>query len=144
MGAPTSSIFSEIYIQHIENRIISDILLKYNIVGYFRYVDDILIVYNKDKTNLYDVFNVLNNILPTMKFTIEEEKENKINFLDITISKKKDISFEIYSKPTATDTIIPNDFCHPHEDKLAAIKYLANRTETYYLNDINKEKEKTM
>ena len=28
--------------------------------------------------------------MPTMKFTIEEEKENKINFLDTTISKEKD------------------------------------------------------
>ena len=34
-----------------------------------------------------------------MKFTIEEEKENKINFLDITISKENDnLSFDIYKK----------------------------------------------
>jgi hypothetical protein len=53
--------------------------------------------------------------MPTTKFTIEEEKENKINFLDITISKENDnLSFDIYRKPTATDTIIPNDSCHPH------------------------------
>jgi len=40
---PASSILSEIYLQHIENTIIPDILLKCHIVGYFRYVDDILI-----------------------------------------------------------------------------------------------------
>jgi hypothetical protein len=89
MGALTSSIFSEIYLQHIENTIISDILVKYHIVGYFCYVDDILIAYNKDTTNMYDVFNVFNNIMPTMKFTIEEKE--KINFLDITISKEEHI-----------------------------------------------------
>jgi outer membrane protein assembly factor BamA len=80
--------------------------------------------------------------MPTMKFTIEVEKENKIDFLDITISKEKDnLSFDIYKKPTAADTIIPNNSCQPHEHKLAAIKYLANRMETYNLNAINKEKE---
>ena len=52
MGAPTSSIFSEIYPQHIENTIISDILLRYHIVGYFRYMDAIPIVCNKDTTNI--------------------------------------------------------------------------------------------
>jgi hypothetical protein len=98
-------------------------------------------VYNKDTTNIYDVFNVFNNIMPTMKFTTEEEKE-KINFPDITISKEKDnLSFDINRKPTATDTIIPSDSCHPHEYKLAAVRYLANRRETYNLKAINKEKE---
>jgi hypothetical protein len=43
MGAPTSSLFSEIYLQHLETTLIVDILLQYHIVGYFRYVDDILI-----------------------------------------------------------------------------------------------------
>jgi len=69
--------------------------------------------------------------MPTMTFTIEEEKENRINFLDITISKENDnLSFDIHGKPTTTDTVIPNDSCHPHEHKLAAITYLANRMET--------------
>jgi len=77
-----------------------------------------------------------------MTFGIEEEKGNKINFLDITISKEKDnISFDIYRKPTATDTVIPDDSCHPLEHKLAAIRHLANRMETHNLNATNKEKE---
>jgi len=142
MGAPTSSIFSEIYLKHIENTVISDILVKYHIVEYFLYADDSLIVYNKGTTNVYDVFNVSNNIMPTMKFTIEEEKENRINFLDIAILKEKDnISFDIYRKPTATYSIIPKDSCHPHEHKLAATRYLDNRMEIYNLNATNKEKE---
>jgi hypothetical protein len=77
-----------------------------------------------------------------MKFTIGEEKENKINFLDITVSKEENnISFDIYRKPSTTDTIIPNESCHPQEHKLAAIPYLANRMETYNLSATNKEKE---
>jgi hypothetical protein len=96
VGDPASSIFSEIYLEYIENTVVCDILLKYHIVGYFRCVDDILIVYNKTTSNIYDVFNAFINLMPTMKFTIEEEKEYKINFLDITILKENDnLSFNI-------------------------------------------------
>ena len=73
---------------------------------------------------------------------MEDEKESKINFIDITISQEENnISFNIYRKPTTTDTIIPNDSCNPQEHKLAAIRYLTNRMETYNLNVNNKEKE---
>jgi hypothetical protein len=47
MDAPTSSVFSEIYLQYIQNTEIYDLLLKYHIIGYFRYVDDILIIYRE-------------------------------------------------------------------------------------------------
>jgi hypothetical protein len=77
-----------------------------------------------------------------MNFTTEEEVNNKINFLDITISKgNNNVSFDIYRKPTATDTIIPQDSCHPTEHKLAAIRYLINKNETYILKENNKQGE---
>ena len=41
----------------------------------------------------------------------------------------------------STDTIIRNDSCHPQEHKLAAIRYLTNRMETYNLIVNNKAKE---
>jgi hypothetical protein len=36
MGAPTSSIFSELYLHHLESTKIYDILMNHNIEGYFR------------------------------------------------------------------------------------------------------------
>jgi hypothetical protein len=72
-------------------------------------------VYQNDRTNIYDVLDIFNSIIPTIKFTMEDEKENKINFIDITISKEENnILFNIYRK-TTTDTIISNDSCHPQE-----------------------------
>jgi hypothetical protein len=41
MAVLTSSVFSQIYLQHLEKTKIIDILLKY-IIGYFRYVDGAL------------------------------------------------------------------------------------------------------
>jgi hypothetical protein len=51
VGAPTS-FFSEIYLQYLENRKIFGILVKPRIIGYFRYVDDILLVYQNNVTNI--------------------------------------------------------------------------------------------
>jgi hypothetical protein len=104
MRSPTSSVFSEIYLQYMENTEIFDILVHNNITGYFRYVDDILVVYDKNITAIIEVFDSFNKLIPTMKFAIEKEIENKINFLDITISKEQDkLTFDIYRKPTTTD-----------------------------------------
>ena len=73
---------------------------------------------------------------------MQEEINNSINCLDITIYKTdQGISFNNYRKPTATDTIIPNDSCHPHEHKMKAIRYLANRAVSYPMNGTNKKKE---
>ena len=80
MGAPTSSIFAEIHLQFLENTTIYDILTKYNIVGYFWCVDDILIVYKDGYTDIHLVLELFNDVSPTLSFTIEKESNNSIIF----------------------------------------------------------------
>ena len=41
--------------------------------------------------------------------------------------------------PTTTDTIIPNDSCHPSEQKYAEIHIMINRMNNYLLNKSSKE-----
>jgi hypothetical protein len=142
MGAPTSSILSEIYMQYLENTTIYDILRDFKIEGYFRYVDNILVVYKGNTTNIKKVLNSFNNINPELKFSMEQEKDNKLNFLDITITKDANkLTYEVYRKPTTSDTIIHKDSCQPIEHKLAAVRYFANRIHMYNLDQIQKQKE---
>jgi hypothetical protein len=76
---------------------------------------------------------------------VESETDNKINFLDITILKgTNNFAFNIYRKPTTTDTIIPRASCHPPEHKHAATRYLINRMNTYDLKDSDKVNEHTI
>jgi hypothetical protein len=142
MGAPTSSLFSEIYLQHLEATHIFDILTQHQIVGYFRVVDDILIAYRQNITDILQVLTKFNNLNPKLTFTIEEETDNSINILDITNSKTPyRLTYKVYRKPTTTNSIIPNDSCHPIHHKVAAIKFLTNRHDTYRLNNKNKQIE---
>ena len=122
MGAPTSSIFSEIYLQYLENTNIFDILINYQIVEYLRYVDDILIVYKENKMwqNIQEILDVFNNMTPTMAFTMEEV-DNSISFIDITISKtEQKISFNIYTKPHCNRHYYPQRLLPPTRTKASS------------------------
>jgi hypothetical protein len=52
MEAPTSAIPAETFNQYLEDTIIYNILKKHQIIDYHRYVDDILITYNENHTNI--------------------------------------------------------------------------------------------
>jgi hypothetical protein len=84
VGAATSSILAEIYIQNMEHTQIYPILIKQQIIAYFRHVDDILIIYDQSETNIYHTFNEFNKLQPTIHFTIEK-KHKSINFLALEI-----------------------------------------------------------
>jgi hypothetical protein len=132
MGAPTSSIFSEAFIQYLEHTQIVNILAKYNVIAYHRYVDDILIVYNSDNINIEHLLSKFNGLHPDMQFTIEMETEIRLNFLDIAVHRmQRKLQFGFYRKPTATDIMIHSQSCHPREHKWSGIAYLINRLRMY-------------
>jgi hypothetical protein len=70
----------------------------------------------------------------------EEEKENKINFLDYHYIEGKEQLFIRYIQKTHHWHYNINVSCHLLEHKLAAIRYLTNWKETYNLNATNKGK----
>ena len=61
MGAPDSSLFSEISLQDLQHVKIINILTKYNRVAYIIYANDILITYESPNANVNDIladFNI--------------------------------------------------------------------------------------
>ena len=105
-------------------------------------MDDLLIVYNENKTDIIDLVNCFNSLTPKLNFTIEKETGDSINFLDISIHREENnFSIDIFRKPTYTDSIIPNDSCHPTKHKYVAIRYLHNRMNSYQLSREKMNKE---
>jgi hypothetical protein len=80
MGALSSPILWEIFIQYMEHIQILDILTRYKIITYSRYVDNILIIYNKDSTNIEHVLLEFNALHPKIQFTMEMEVDNRMHF----------------------------------------------------------------
>jgi hypothetical protein len=80
-----------------------------------------------------------------MQFTLEQEENNAIHFLYLTISRTdNNVLFSIHRKPTTTNAIIPSESCHHSEHKLSAIRYLHNRNATYMTTPEEKQNETTI
>lgn len=83
---------------------------------YYRYVDDTFLLF-KSQSHIKQFLDFINSKHPNIKFTCEYEKENKLSFLDVSISRK-DNNFvtSVFRKPTYTglttkfDSFIPLKF----------------------------------
>jgi len=104
MGAPTS-IFSEIYLQYMDTTLSYNVLPKTRLEGYFRY--NILILCNENLTDVNEIHNRFNSILPDLNFTLQLEQDDGLNFLGLTIQTTTKMIFDIYRKSTTSDSIIP-------------------------------------
>jgi hypothetical protein len=143
MGAPSSGLISELFLQHIEHLHLTHLKTKLKITEYFRYVDDILLIYDSNHTNIQTKLNDFNTIHHNLEFTAEIETDNNINFLDINIHRNpSNWNISIYRKPTFTDTLIPHSSNHPAQHKFAAVRFLHNRPNTYDLSTEAYEVEK--
>jgi hypothetical protein len=93
-------------------------------------------------TNIVNTLKEFNSIHPTIQYTIEKQKDNTLNYLDISIEQvDNNLVSGIYRKPTTTDLIIHNSLCHPMEHKNSPIRFLTNRMNTYPISANNKRKE---
>jgi uncharacterized protein YwgA len=101
-----------------------------------------LVVYNEDITNIHNILDQFNNISSGLTFTLELEHNKEINFLDLTLTRlPQKIHVNFYRKPTTTDILIPQELCHPQEQKMAAARYFVNIVSTYNIDITDKQKE---
>ena len=78
VGAPSSSIISEIFLQHLEQTKLPSIAPKLKLINYFRYVDDILIIFDTPHTDINTIINDFYSIHSKIQFTDETEQDDKI------------------------------------------------------------------
>lgn len=95
---------------------------------YLRYVDDIFAVFDTTKYDLDNFVTNLNSMFPSIKFTVEKEKDNQLPFLDLSLTRTGDkIIFDIYRKPTHTTNYIHNNSFDRPNHKLAVFHSLVYR-----------------
>jgi len=76
MGSPISSTLAEIYLHFLEEKYIKQWLESKEIVYYKRHVDDILIIFDQNKTNEKAIINHENNTDQHLEFKISEKKQH--------------------------------------------------------------------
>lgn len=126
MGSPLSPLLAEIFMNNLELQIQTLPLAK-NLVYWYRYVDDVLILWRGTTRQLSTFHKQLNALHKNIKFTLEIEQENTINYLDLKITRDNNRHrFAIYHKPTHTDMTIHNTSSHPQSHKLAAYRSMVH------------------
>jgi Reverse transcriptase (RNA-dependent DNA polymerase). len=138
MGSPISSILAKIFIHDIvQTHIINKQNNKYGnkIIYWYRYVDDILLLYNGNSRQTRQLHQCINKPLRKLNFTLETEVNKSMMFLDLTVTKTDNRdTFNICRKPTTTITVIHNTSNHPTQHKHATFHSMVNRHLNVHLN----------
>ena len=100
MGGPASSTTVEIYMQVFERTVITTAPHPPKV--WKRFVDYVYYVFKR--TFLENFFHHINNLHQNIKFTMEEESNEELAFLDILLKwNNGEISVLVYRKPTHTN-----------------------------------------
>ena len=101
MGGLASSTTAEIYMQARKHTAISSALHSQKVLG--QLVDDVYSVLKR--THLEKLFHHINNLHQNIKFTMEEESNAELAFLETLLKwNNGEISVLVYRKPTHTYT----------------------------------------
>ncbi|XP_021964253.1 uncharacterized protein LOC110859600 [Folsomia candida] len=124
MGSPISPIVAELFLQMLEMKIIHQ---NRDIRFWRRFVDDAFIIAKGRK--LKSILDKLNNFNPAIEFTLEEEKNGKLAFLDTMLYDKIDgkIGHYVHRKPTHTNKYLDYQSFHPNAHKISVCDTLLRR-----------------
>ena len=104
MGSPLSAVLANLYMETLEADHYRKLVGPH--VTWVRYVDDVLAVLPR-RMNTEKLLESLNKVEPNINFTIEEEIDNQLPFLDtVIIRTDSGPLFKVYRKPTNKEDLI--------------------------------------
>jgi hypothetical protein len=96
---------------------------------WLRYVDDTFVVWPHGPAKLQEFLHHLNSVRATIKFTMEVEANNTLQFLDDLVMKRgPELTTKVHRKPTHTGRYLHFKCNHPHHVKRKVFHSLVNRT----------------
>ena len=127
MGSSLGPVYANAFMCFKESEWLENCPAVFKPTYYRRYVDDTFLVFReKQHVNLF--LNYLNNQHQNIKFTCEMEKDGKLPFLDVLITKNQgNITTSVYRKETFTGLGLNWFSYSPEIYKLNSIKTLLNR-----------------
>jgi len=124
MGSPLSPILADIVMQDLERKAINS--LNFELQFYYRYVDDIILSLPITQKNT--LLNRFNDVHNRLQFTIEEEENRCINFLDVSLLVSDDrIIIDWFHKETFSGRYLSYLSNHPLCHKVGTIYSLVDR-----------------
>jgi len=127
MGSPLSPIVANLFMEKFEREALNSYPLKPT--RWKRYVDDTNVLWPHGETELRKFFEHLNNRSEDIKFTMEEEDNGSIPFLDVLVTRKVDgtLGHKVFRKKTHTESYLHADSHHHPSQKIGVLNTLAIR-----------------
>ena len=124
MGSPQGPILANIFVGFHERRQFDKFPKPFT---YLRYVDDTFISF-KSRSDALKFFDTLNRLHSSLSFTMEEESNGQLPFLDVLV-ERGDSSFltSVYRKPTFTGLYLNWHSFAPKSRKLNLIRCISYR-----------------
>ena len=139
MGSPVSAVVANLYMEFFEELALKTSPVKPRV--WKRYVDDTFCIMKKGSEMMF--LEHLNKVRPSIKFTVELEKDGKLPFLDCLLEVGNDgkVLSTVYRKQTHTDRYLNYRSHHPIHVKRGVIKSLYDRATrvTTHEEDLVKE-----
>ena len=86
MGSPLGSSLANLFLVNYESKWLKDCLVQFAPKYYQRYIDDIFLLF-KAKDHVQKSFRYMNSRHPKIKFACKGENDNRISFLDISVTR---------------------------------------------------------
>jgi len=93
-----------VFLQHSEHTHLAHLTHKHRIINYCRYVDDILLIHDSTHTSIQMILEEFNALHPKPQFTAEAEKDNNLNYLDISTHRTHTTYKQPYTGSTHSRT----------------------------------------
>ncbi|BHF71032.1 hypothetical protein SprV_0401408600 [Sparganum proliferum] len=127
MRSPISGFIAEAVLQRLESLVFQHHKPKF----WARYVDDTFVVIDRDQ--LLTFKERLNAVFPDIQFTMEEEENNQLAFLDVLVCRKDcgGLKTKVFRKATNTMQVLNFNSNHPISHKRSCVRTLYRRVETH-------------
>ena len=124
MGSPLGPALANIFVGFHESRLFDNTVKP---GFYFRFVDDAFAIFGSE-LDCDQIKGKLNLLHPALKFTVEKEQANSLNFLDVLVERDgTGFSTSVYRKPRFTGQYIRLNSFSPKTRKISLIKTLVHR-----------------
>ncbi|BHF80374.1 hypothetical protein SprV_0702350000 [Sparganum proliferum] len=127
MGSPISGFIAKAVLQRLESLVFQHHKPKF----WAPYVDDTFVVIERDQ--VLTPKEHLNAVLPDIQFTMEEEENDQLAFLDVLVCHKDcgGLKTKVFRKATNTMQVLNFNSNHPVSNKRSCVRTLYRRVETH-------------